>query len=209
MFRTRRVLFSFIALALVLVAAIATSFYLGATTRWQPQDPLRFCLVDTPGPRELITGLSGPRSVESIMVENTSAVPIHLISMWVADADGARITLAVEPAPARESLGATSGVIVVPAHGSVYATSTVPITCITTGARDSLRMNFLWQTDIKSLTSSACEWLHDHSPPALQAHIPGLPASLQHAPISWLTHANANANADTKANAIASAGTAP
>ncbi|MEZ0276095.1 MAG: hypothetical protein ACAH88_14400 [Roseimicrobium sp.] len=189
MFRTRRVILSFLALSLVLGASIATTLHRSVTATWQPQDPLRFSLVDSAGPPELISGLAGARRMESIVVENTSDVPIHLISMWVAETPGARVSLAVAPSPTRDSLGATSSTIVVPPQGTVYATSAVPLECITAQAREDIRMNFLWQTRTRNVTSRALEWLYDHSPPALQAHIPGLQASLHHAPLAWASHA--------------------
>jgi hypothetical protein len=184
MSHVRRILIIFA--VLILVAAGACAVYL--TTDKSGKDALRFSMVDTTGPRELIPGLSGPCSVESIAVENTGSQPIHLISMWVTEAApgvaDVNVTLApaspAHPTAAGSSSSTGPASVLIPPRGTVYATSAVPLTA---GAPRQLRMNLLWQPRTQYLVGRALEWLHARSPRTVQPHIPSLSASIDNADI--------------------------
>ncbi|RBP36953.1 hypothetical protein DES53_11594 [Roseimicrobium gellanilyticum] len=186
MSHVRRALLALVAL-FVVTTGISMVYFM---TRKPPADALRFSIVETTGPRELLPGLSGPCSVESIAIENTGAAPIHLIGMWVTETDTSgtaaiNITLAPEPSSsAPVSGGPASEVIVVPAKGTVYATSGVPVAgVLAANSRGHLRMNVLWQPRTQYLVGRALEWLHSRSPRSLQPHVPSLSASMDNVDI--------------------------
>jgi hypothetical protein len=189
----RRILFIFV--ALLLAGAGALAVYIAHAT--PAQDALSFSLVDISGPREIYAGLSGPCSVETIAIQNTSTVPVQLISMWVAEGESSgrgQITFAVAPTststataaidPVRERLATSTRDVVIPPHGTIYAISSIPLAGLTAEPSETLSMNFLWQSRLHYLAGRAFEWLHARSPRALQAHIPGVRASLHQASLT-------------------------
>ena len=163
-----------------------------AILTWRPENPLRFRLGTLHrSPESLADRQShrrhGPRTRVSVVVENTSAVPIYMLSMWNSD-DGDEGELRnYRPdtfTPVQNARKRRQAWLLISAHSSIEPPCTMDAKSIAPAEQGTLSMHYLWYSSTRYRVANACHWLYERSPASLQPIIPFLAMDMDAAPLA-------------------------